>query len=78
MADDLLNNVLKQLSVLTVDQQVSLVTQLAERVRGAKRASPRRKWREIRGMARPSLSRYLLFSSRITDFSHLRDIIYLG
>ena len=56
MASDIIHNILKQIEILTVDQQSCLAAQLAERVRErATSSSRRRKWREIRGLARPSL-----------------------
>jgi hypothetical protein len=56
MADDTVSNILKQIDALTVDQRVSLATQIVERLRSGEAAAPHRhKWREIRGLARPSL-----------------------
>lgn len=56
MSVDLLNDMIKQADKLTPDEQLRLATYLVDRARAAYPAvKPRRKWAEIRGIARPSL-----------------------
>ena len=56
MSADLLSDMIKQADKLTPDEQLHLATYLVEKARAAYPSSkPRRKWAEIRGMARPSL-----------------------
>ena len=56
MSAQMLETLQKQVDLLTVDEQLRLVAYLAEKARAAYPASrPRRKWREIRGMAKSSL-----------------------
>lgn len=54
MPTEVLNNLLKQAETLTPDEQLHLAAHLVERARQSY-STPRRKWREIRGLARPSL-----------------------
>jgi hypothetical protein len=54
MSTEVLDNLIKQAEMLSPDEQLSLAAYLVERARQAS-SSPRRKWREIRGLARPSL-----------------------
>jgi hypothetical protein len=52
----LLNDMIKQADRLTPDEQLRLATYLVDRAQAAYPAvKPRRKWAEIRGIARPSL-----------------------
>jgi len=56
MSADLLNDMIKQVDKLTPDEQLRLATYLVDKARTAYPvAEPRRKWAEIRGIARPSL-----------------------
>ncbi len=56
MSDQVLEAIIKQAESLTVDEQLRLVAYLAEKARAAYGpAKSRRKWREIRGLAKPSL-----------------------
>jgi hypothetical protein len=48
-----LKELMAQADSLTLDEQLRLAAYLVERVRSGR--PPRRKWREIRGLARPSL-----------------------
>lgn len=48
-----LKELMAQADSLSLDEQLRLAAYLVERVRAEH--SPRRKWREIRGLARPSL-----------------------
>ena len=54
MSTEVLDNLIKQAERLSPDEQLSLAAYLVERARQAS-SSPRRKWREIRGLARLSL-----------------------
>lgn len=54
MSTEMLNNLIKQAEALSPDEQLRLAAYLVERARQIS-SSPRRKWREIRGLARPSL-----------------------
>jgi hypothetical protein len=52
MATSTLDELLRKADALTSDEQLWLITQLAEKVRAARPgAKPRRKWREIAGTA---------------------------
>jgi hypothetical protein len=53
MSSRTLNELMVQANELTLDEQLRLAAYLVERVRTGR--PPRRKWREIRGLARPSL-----------------------
>ncbi|MEW5961822.1 MAG: hypothetical protein AB1801_29225 [Chloroflexota bacterium] len=53
MSAETLNELMVQANRLTPDEQLHLAAYLVERVRSGR--VPRRQWREIRGMARPSL-----------------------
>ena len=56
MSPETLNDIIKRLDALTADEQLSLAAQLIERARSVHPpSSPGRKWRDIRGLARPSL-----------------------
>jgi len=56
MSPETLNDIIKRIDALTADEQLSLAAQLIERARAVRLlSSPRRKWRDIRGLARPSL-----------------------
>ena len=56
MSTELLQNLMKQSDALTIDEQLRLMAYLAERARAAYAgARPRRRWRDIRGLAKPSL-----------------------
>jgi len=56
MSPETLNDIIKRIDALTADEQLSLAAQLVERARAVRPpSSPRRKWRDIRGLARPSL-----------------------
>ena len=47
-----LNELIQKADTLTPDEQLRLIAHLAERVRATRSVSkPRRKWREIRGIA---------------------------
>jgi hypothetical protein len=51
-----LEQLLKESEKLTTDEQLRLAAQLVERARQSYQAgAPRRKWRDIRGLAAPSL-----------------------
>jgi hypothetical protein len=54
MSTEVLDNLIKQAEMLSPDEQLRLAAYLVERARQAS-SSPRRKWREMRGLARPSL-----------------------
>jgi len=52
MTTSVLNEAIQKAKALTPDEQLRLIAHLAERVRVTRSVSrPRRKWREIRGMA---------------------------
>ena len=52
MTAGILNELMQQVDLLTPEEQLWLIAHLAERVRTARPlAKPRRKWREIRGVA---------------------------
>ncbi len=51
MATDKLEMLIKQSSTLTVDEQLRLAAYLVEQARQGYAPAPRRKWREIRGIA---------------------------
>jgi hypothetical protein len=53
MPSKTLDELMVQANSLTLDEQLRLAAYLLERVRTGH--SPRRKWREIRGLAHPSL-----------------------
>jgi hypothetical protein len=53
MSSHTLNQVIAQANGLTVEEQLRLMSYLLERVR--KNYMSHRKWREIRGLARPNL-----------------------
>lgn len=53
MSAETLNEMMTQANRLTPDEQLHLVAYLVKRVRN--RGVSRRQWREIRGLARPSL-----------------------
>lgn len=56
MSANLLKDLIKQAEQLTPDEQLQLATYLVDKARAAyPAAKPRRKWAEIRGIARPSL-----------------------
>jgi len=56
MSADTLNDILKRINSLTVDEQRNLAANLVEHIKAAQLdASARRRWRDIRGLARPSL-----------------------
>jgi hypothetical protein len=56
MSAEMLETLQKQMDLLTVDEQLRLVAYLAEKARAAyPPPRPRRKWREIRGIAKSSL-----------------------
>jgi lysophospholipase L1-like esterase len=56
MSPETLNDIIKRIDALTADEQLSLAAQLIERARAVRPLSSRhRKWRDIRGLARPSL-----------------------
>jgi len=51
MSTSVLNELMQKIDLLTPEEQLWLITHLAERVRTAQpMAKPRRKWREIRGI----------------------------
>jgi len=53
MSVEKLDRLIEQADSLTVDEQLRLAAYLVERARGAYRSpAPRRKWRDIRGLAR--------------------------
>jgi hypothetical protein len=54
MSTEVLDHLIKQAERLSPDEQLRLAAYLVERARQSS-SSPRRKWREIRGLARPSL-----------------------
>ena len=54
MSTEVLDNLIRQAERLSPDEQLSLAAYLVERA-GQASSPPRRKWREIRGLARPSL-----------------------
>ena len=54
MSTEVLDSLLQQAEALTPDEQLRLAAQLVERARQSYPAS-RQRWREIRGLARPSL-----------------------
>ena len=52
MTTSVLNELIQKVDALTPDEQLRLIAHLAERVRATRSVSrPRRKWREIRGIA---------------------------
>ena len=56
MITDRLNDLIKRVDLLTADEQLLLAAHLVERARQSYPAAvPSRKWREIRGLAHPSL-----------------------
>ncbi len=56
MLSKTLNELIKEANSLTLDEQLRLAAYLLERARESYPApSPRRKWQEIRGLARPTL-----------------------
>jgi hypothetical protein len=55
MSTETLNNLIKMTDSLTVEEQLRLAAHLVEKARTRYPSMPRRKWREIRGTARPSL-----------------------
>jgi len=55
MSTEVLDNLIKQAERLSPDEQMRLAAYLVERARQSS-SSPRRKWREIRGLARPALA----------------------
>lgn len=51
MSTQLLDSLLKQIDLLTTDEQLRLVSYAAEKVRRQRSSAlPRRKWRDIRGL----------------------------
>jgi hypothetical protein len=54
MSTEVLDKLIKQAERLSPDEQLRLAAYLVERARQSS-SSPRRKWRETRGLARPSL-----------------------
>ncbi len=54
MSTEVLDNLIKQAERLSPDEQLRLAAYLVECARQSS-SSPRRKWRETRGLARPSL-----------------------
>jgi hypothetical protein len=55
MSTEVLDNLIKQAEMLSPDGQLRLAAYLVERARQPS-SSPRRKWREMRGSARPALA----------------------
>lgn len=57
MITPLLNELIEKAETLPPNEQLQLITHLQQRAfqRMASNQPPRRKWREIRGMAKPSL-----------------------
>jgi hypothetical protein len=55
MSTEVLDNLIKQAEMLSPDGQLRLVAYLVERARQSS-SSPRRKWHEMRGLARPALA----------------------
>ena len=53
MSTEVLDNLIKQAEMLSPDEQLRLAAYLVGRARQS--SSPCRKWREMRGLARPSL-----------------------
>ncbi len=55
MSSEMLNNLIKQADALTAEEQLRLAAHLTEKAKTKNRPTPRRKWRDIRGLAWPSL-----------------------
>jgi pyruvate-formate lyase-activating enzyme len=55
MSTETLHNLIKMADSLTVEEQLRLARHLVEKARTRHPSTPRRKWRELRGLARPSL-----------------------
>ena len=57
MSKETLDRLIKQADDLTAEEQLRLAAHLVEKARMRQPETPRRKWRELRGLARPSLLR---------------------